>query len=465
MQKESPQSQSPASAAGPEPPWPDPRYGWYVVSILMLAYAFSYLDRMILALLIGPVRRDLGISDTEVSILIGFAFAAFYTLMGLPLGLIADRSNRRNLVAAGIAVWSLMTAACGLAQSFWTLFLARIGVGVGEATLSPAAYSMLSDYFPRHRLARVMAVYSVGATAGIGVAMMIGGAVVSLIGDSPPRDVPLLGTLHAWQLTFLWVGLPGLLVAALMFTVREPLRRGAVAAAAMPQKLPFADLWNFMRKHPRTYIGHMGGVTLLVFAVFAYMTWTFELFGRTWNMDRGEIGLYYGLIMLVFGSGGLVAGGIYADYLFARGIRDGHMRAVRLSVIGTLPCYVLAPLMPSPWLALALLAPATFFQSVQGGVAGAALQLITPNRLRAQIIAVFFFAANIIGLGLGPTAVAVITDYVFADDGALRYSMAIVSIIVLPASIAVLSWGLKPFRDSLDAADAGWPEAQKASAA
>jgi len=431
-------------------PWPKPAYAWYVVIVLMMAYAVAYLDRMILSLLIEPIKRDLEISDTQVSLLIGFAFAAFYTLMGLPLGLMSDRYNRRRLIAAGLTLWSLMTAACGVATNFWSLFLARVGVGVGEATLSPAAYSMMSDYFPKDRLARVFAVYSLGATLGVGLAMLVGGIVTNAVANSPPVELPLFGPVRAWQLTFFWVALPGLVIALLMITVREPVRRGRTLESAV-HRLPFAELARFVGRNGRLVFFHFAGITFLVFPVFAWMAWLPAFFVRTYGMNAGDVGIYYGLIFAGAGSIGLVLGGFCADYLFARKRADAHMLTVLGSVVAMLPLFVAMPLMPTPELAFLFVVPATLLSSVQGGVAGAALQLITPNQLRAQIIALYFLVVNLIGLGLGPTATALITDYVFADTLALRYSLAIVAAVCLPLAVLSLGLSLKPYRQCIGA--------------
>ncbi|MFK7915999.1 MAG: MFS transporter, partial [Pseudomonadales bacterium] len=185
-------------------------YRWYVIFVLLLAQTFSFLDRMIMGLLVGPIRATFEISDTQYSLLAGLAFSLFYAIMGLPLARIADNGNRRNLIAAGIAVWSAMTAICGLARSFWGLFLGRVGVGVGEATLGPAAYSMISDYFPRSQLGRALSVYTMGVTIGSGLAYMGGGAVVNYVSAMGQISLPLLGDVHGWQLTFFIVGLPGI---------------------------------------------------------------------------------------------------------------------------------------------------------------------------------------------------------------------------------------------------------------
>jgi MFS family permease len=187
------------------------RYAWYVACVLMVCNTFSFIDRQVLGLLVTPIKQDLGISDTRIGLLQGLAFGLYYTLLGIPMGRLVDSGSRRTLVAAGVFLWSLMTAACAGARSFGALFLARMGVGIGEATLSPAAFSLLADYFPKGRLATALSIFSMGIFFGSGLALLLGGLIV--------------GALGSWRLTFLLVGLPGLLVALLALTIREPARR------------------------------------------------------------------------------------------------------------------------------------------------------------------------------------------------------------------------------------------------
>ncbi len=215
--------------------WPSPARAWYAVGVFAVALLFNYLDRQILALLVGPIKHDLQLTDTEISVLIGFAFVSFYVLVGIPISRLVDSYSRRLIVTVGIASWSVMTALCGMAQNFWQLFVARVGVGVGESCNGPATYSMLSDMFPRERLPQAIAVLNFGFMFGSGLALILGGSVIELVSSRPDVTLPLIGTLRPWQLTFFIVGLPGLLVAALLGTVREPVRRGfATCASAEP---------------------------------------------------------------------------------------------------------------------------------------------------------------------------------------------------------------------------------------
>ncbi|MCC7259348.1 MAG: MFS transporter [Gammaproteobacteria bacterium] len=428
---------------------------WFALAVLMMAYTVSFVDRTVLSLLIPPIQHDLGISDTRISLLAGFAFAIFYTLMGIPLGRIADRYNRRNLIAVGITLWCLMTAACGLARSFWQLFAARVGVGVGEAALSPAAYSMISDLFPRNQLGRAIAAYSVGLPIGSGLALLIGGLVVDAVAGLPPVTLPGAGTLQPWQLAFLLTGLPGLLVALLVLLVREPVRRDRTlvtpaSAAGGTGTAQEASLLAHLRANRRVLQHHFGGLSLLVIVVFGSTTWIPTFFIRSHGWSAGEVGTAYGVIFMIFGTSGLLVGGQLADRWWRRGRTDAHLRVVLWSVSTMTPCFVLMALVSSAEAALVLLAAATFTSSLHGGVAGAALQLITPNELRGQMTALYFFVVNLVGLGLGPTLVALVTDYGFGDPQALAYSIVVLAGVAGPLSALVVVTGLVHYRASAD---------------
>lgn len=435
------------------PDFPRPAYGWYVVGVLLLAYTLSFVDRMILSLLVAPIRAALDISDTEVSLLIGLAFALFYTLLGLPIAWIADRWNRRNLILAGIILWSAMTAGCGFAGSYATLFLARVGVGVGEAALSPAAYSMLSDTFPRDRLARAMAVYSIGVPLGSGIAMILGAFVVQAVLAAPMVDLPLIGPVEAWRTIFLWVAAPGLLICLLLLTVREPLRHGVRAGAAEGGAPAPGFLAHLIDQ--RVALGALfAGMALIGLVMYGVIAWVPTFFARTYGMEVSEAGLWFGIIMATGGAAGLVAGGTLADRLFAKGVRDAHLRVMRLSILLGGPPLLAATLMPDAPLAFIMLALA-FPMLTMHGVGTVALQLITPNEYRARVTALYFFVVNLVGLGFGPMLIALFTDGLFGDDGALRYSIALVTAVALPLAAIILTAGFSAFaRDLAKTVDA-----------
>jgi MFS family permease len=436
------------SANRQDPGSPSNRYSWYVVGVLLLAYTVAFVDRQILSLLVQPIRRDLGISDTQIGLLAGFAFALFYSMLGVPIAKLADRSSRRAIISIGVALWSLMTALCGLSKNFFQLFLARVGVGVGEATLSPAAYSMMADYFPPHKLGKAISVYAMGLYGGAGLAMLAGSAVVSMVSTAGPVELPLVGTVFAWQLTFFVVALPGLLVLALMATVKEPARRNATGALALkPRAVPLREVFGFMRDNRKIIIGHFGGFLALGTVISAYLVWTPEFLRRSHDFSITEAGFIFGILLLVFGMAGPYAGGWLAEKFTSRGYKDGEMRSALVGGLAMIPLTILTPLVPGNFSVVCMLALATFALSFPQGMAPTILQLIAPNRMRAQLTAVFMFIAVLAGYTIGPAFVAMTTDYVFHDDKALRYSLAIVSAVLTPVGVLFLWYGLKPFAD------------------
>jgi MFS family permease len=240
--------------SGQEETWPESPYAWYVTAFLTVSFALAYIDRQVIALLVGPIKADLGLNDVEVSLLGGFAFVLFYTIMGIPLGRLTDRTNRVRLIAVGIFFWSLMTMTCGLARSFTQLFLARVGVGVGEATLSPAALSIIADYFPPKKLGTATSVYLTGSWIGTGLAFILGGAVIDFVGDVDSVSMWILGDVKPWQLVFIVVGAPGTLLSLLTLTVREPHRRQRIATEGHVIPLPEVAKFLWERKNSTSYI-------------------------------------------------------------------------------------------------------------------------------------------------------------------------------------------------------------------
>jgi MFS family permease len=431
-----------------EAPYPNPRYAWYVVVVLFLAYTSSFIDRIIMSLLVEPIKRDLGLNDTQFSLLHGFAFAIFYTLMGLPLGRLADRANRKRIISVGIFLWSLLTAVCGLAKTFTHLFLARIGVGIGEAALSPSAYSMISDYFPKEKRSVPISMYSMGVFFGGGIAFILGGYVVHLASGAEDVVLPLLGTIRPWQLTFFIVGLPGLLIVLLMQTIKEPVRRDVVSLteSGSDDRSIRATL-SFVNRNKRAYLSVFVGFALLATASYGFFTWTPSFLIRTFGWEPSSAGYAFGLMVLSLGTGGTLLGGVLADRALAKGKLDAKIRVAMYAGAGTLIFGCMAPLMPNAPLALLFLAPTVVSIGFPVGLAPAACNFITPNQLRGQVIALYLFATNLIGLGIGPTVVAVITDYGFGDPGAVRYSLSIFAVVIASLALLSLKWGLGAYRE------------------
>ena len=423
-------------------------YAWYVVFILLIAQLFSFLDRMIMGLLVGPIRESFAISDTQYSLLAGLAFSLFYAVMGLPLARIADLGNRRNLISAGIAVWSFMTALCGLAHGYWTLFAARVGVGVGEAALGPAAYSMITDYFPKSLLGRALSVYMIGVTLGSGLAYMVGGAIVGHVSNMDEIILPFLGEIEAWQLTFFIVGLPGLLVSLLVATtVREPKRQGVHANDSYP---PLKDVVGYVMARRRAYLGHIFGISIFIMVVYALNLWGPTYFIRLFDYSPAQAGWVFGMIMIGAGTAGLLLAGTLSDRLVNGGVQDGYIKVILFSMIAIIPCATALGFVENDRLAIISMSVAIFFSAFQGGISGGAIQLMTPNRMRGQVMALFLLTANLIGLGLGPTAIALATDYVFGYDAAIGKSIALCTVILCPMAALILWRSLPSINKLLD---------------
>ena len=435
----------PAAAAD----FPAPKQGYYVLAVLILAYIVSYIDRTMLTLLVDPIRATLQISDFQISLLHGFAFAIFYTVLGLPMGRIADRYNRRNLIIGGILFWSIATALCGFARNFWQMFAARVSVGVGEATLSPSAYSLLSDYFPPERRSRVLSIYTSGIYLGAGIATFGGGALIAFV---PGLHIPGFGYHEPWQIIFLIIGMLGLPVGIALLTVREPQRRGVQATLAPgvdAVRIPLAVILTYMWQRRRVYAMLILGISCYAMMTNGLKGWIPTFLQRTYGWSPADVGVQFGLVLLVFGTLGTAWGGFGAVWLQKRGYADANMRLSIIAALLILPFAIAAPLMPTGQLSLALYAIVILLAGVPFGVSAAAIQQITPNRMRGQVSAVYLFWLNLAGIGTGPIVVAFFTDYVFHSDQALGYSLACLAAVTVPLSALFFCAGLRPFRSTL----------------
>ena len=444
---------APAAGLADAESYPPPGYAWYVVGVLTLAYIFSFIDRQILSLMVGPIQQDLGIGDKQMSLLMGLSFAVFYTLFGIPLGRLADTRSRRVIISVGIAFWSIMTAGCGLAKTFWQLAVARMGVGVGEASLSPSAYSLISDYFRPERRSTAMSVYSMGIYIGSGLAFILGGLVTQLAAGHQNPVLPVIGVVRSWQLVFFIVGVPGLLVALLLLTVREPMRRGAHRAKDGSAIAPAASLpavWRYVNDNRATFVCLNIGTGLVALYGYGATSWVPTLFIRRYGWTQGQTGLVYGLIVGVFGTLGIVSAGRLADWLRQRGHADANLRVAFLGSALGLPFVLLFPLAPTALWAAMLLVPVVLFLSSPFGVAPAAIQEMMPNTMRAQATAFYLFVINLIGIGLGPTIVATLTEDVFRDKKDVHLSLLVVGVVAFAAAALLLWVGLTPYRRSLE---------------
>ena len=428
-------------------------YAWYVVGVLNLANISALVDRRVLTLMVEPLKQDFGISDVQVSLLIGISFSLFYTILGIPLARLADAGNRRNIIAVSIALWSLFTAICGMTKNYLQLFSARIGVGIGEAGLTPAAVSLISDYFPKQRRVMALAVFQMGIYMGAGIALITAALVIKLASVKAVWHFPVIGSLYPWQLVFFYLGLPGLLISLLILTIKEPLRKGlmyrqiASEGPREPVSVSFRDFLIYLYRHRSTFAYFYGGIALLTMVIFGFSAWVPTYFIRIHGWSTVQAGLTFGGCIAVFSSLGAIAGGKLSMFLAGKGFTDANPRVPMIAALALMPAIIAFVSMPTSTGAVLCLIPICFFGSFQIGAVPAALQEIVPNQMRAQAIAVNLFIVNLIGAGLGPFVVAIVTDYLFKDAQALPYSLLLTMPGVLCLSAVTLYAGLKYFRE------------------
>ena len=429
-----------------DPVYPPARYAWYVVGLLTLIHMVAYVDRYILTLLIEPIKASLSLSDLQIGLLIGPAFIIFFVTLGLPLGWLADRKDRSMILGVGIALWSLMTAACGIAKTFSALFIARVGVGVGEAAMAPCSVSLIGDYFPRGSRPRAIALWMMGAPVGAGGTYLLGGQVVEYVMSQPPIALPIVGQLFAWQSAFFIVGFPGLILAGLMiWAVREPVRQSAARATAGGIAGPTVrETVNYFTSHFRSYVSVFLGI-IGIAATGASSFWAPALFERTWGWGVGKTGIAVGTILVVTGLLGTNLGGWLAARWTRRGIYHGPYLTVFLGAIMVLPAFVIFPLMPTPEAAVVALLFGFLGMSITTGTSPSAVIAITPGHLRGQMTAVFFLVINLFGSILAPPMVGYITDRL-GDPAMLKYGVSITVAFFGTIMIIALWTGLPAFR-------------------
>lgn len=426
-------------------------YQWYVVIICMVAYILSFVDRQILSLMIEPIKADLMLSDTQFSLLQGLAFSLFYAFMGVPIAALADKKSRVKIISIGVAFWSLATAACGLSKNFIQMFLARLSVGAGEAALSPAFYSIVADLFPKHKLGRALGVYAIGAFIGSGLAFLIGGYVIGLLKDVSFVTLPMIGEIKTWQLTFMIVGLPGVLLALLMIlTVREPERKGLkMDANGVAVKASFKNSMGFIKTHRRTFFCHFIGFSFYTMMLYSLLGWAPAYYMRHFGLDASQTGYILGSIILVANTSGALFCGWLIDFFSKRGYSDAAIRAGAIGCAALIIPSVLFTQVDNMQLSFALIFVAMFFSTFPIPASAAATQMLTPNQLRSQVSAKFLLISNLIALGVGTTAVALITDRYYENTLMVGNSISIVNAIAGLIGVFLLYKGCQYYRESM----------------
>ncbi len=422
--------------------WPRPRYAWYVVGVLLVTYAFAIVDRISIGLLVDPIKADLGISDTQVGLIQGLAFAIFYSAFGLPMGILVDRWKRVRLLSLSLAVWSSATIACGLATSFGGLFASRVFVGAGEASVTPASSSIIADLFRPEQRAKAFGVFMVGGSLGTAGAYLVGAFAIQATGSIRAFS-PILSALRDWQIVFLLIGMPGVLLALLVYlTVREPLRREKTQAVT---KLSLGPVWRLIKASPLAYGSIMGATVLNVLVVNAQVGWAPTLFIRVHHWTAAQTGTTLGLVGLPCGTFSALSAGWFMAWLYRRGRIDAPMFAVLGQSIAWATAGVMIALAPTPQLALVAYGVANLFSiwASTGVITG--LSQITPNEMRGQVIAIYMVINGLLSLTVGAVSVGLLTDHVFTAPTGVSPAMAVVYFGCGAGAIILLLIGRKSF--------------------
>ena len=442
---------SDSEALAAAPPFPPLRRAGYTIGLLFLVTLMSQLDRQLPALLVGPLRAEFGISDTAFSLLHSYAFALSFTLMGLPLGRLVDTHNRRNLIVAGLLFWSAATALFAFGRSYNALVAARVGLGIGEAVLAPAAYSLIADLVVPHRRGRAVALYSISISVGSGASLLIGGWLMTVI-PTNGLALPGLGNLSGWRLVFLLSALPGLPVALLFLaTTREPSRQREILLRASQQEMPsLADFIDYLRQQPATFSRLLCYPTILTFLGYAALAWAPALFERSHGISPARSAVVLGIGVAVAGTLGMLVSGFVSDGWLARGVPAARLRVALVGVaVAALPA-VLWPLAQEAVLAFGLLFLLVFGISVAQSAVPTSIQAVFPNRLRGLAMGTYLLLSGFLGIGLGPTSVALVTDYVFHDDLALCYAIVITAGPAALLGLWLIVSGLEPYARTHD---------------
>jgi MFS family permease len=411
-----------------------------VALLLAIAHLISFVDRFLMSLVMEPLKADMSLSDTQLGLLQGTGFVILYTVAAVPLGLMADRVNRRNLIIAGIVIWSIATALCGLADTFGSLFLARLGVGFGEAALVPAAMSLLSAYFPRRQLGRAVSLFTAGASVGKSAALVGGGAVLALLTASGGLDLPGLGRLLPWQGTFVIMAVPGLLLAVLLLTLREPPRQ-----QSQVQKPGLGAGLAHVRGHRPAYLLHTAAASIVVLLIQSVAAWSPSFFVRDFGLSPAEAGAAVGSVILIAGPLGHLSGGALTDFFLSRGSQAPAAPVMAIGLLAAIPAVFLfaaAPSLPLSLLGYGLL---SYVTTLAAPASLAGLQMLTPDRLRGVVTSLFLACTTFVGIGVGPPLIGFITDRVMGGPQALGESLILFVVVFGFVGAAIALASRRPF--------------------
>ena len=439
----------------PATAWPSARVAYYTMFVLILSTSCSQLDIAIVPYLGPGIKADLHLTDASFSLMVGAAFGLFYTVVGIPIAWFLDRMSRKRLLAIAITVWSLGTALCGVAQNYTQLFLSRFIVGAGEAVNGPAAYSITSDLFPRERMPRAIAILQIGSVAGPALTTLISFLVLAAFLHMKPIQVPF-GVIRGWQLIFIIIGLPGVLIALLMATtMKEPVRHtipGQVAGVAETPKTFGAAIVQVFKDYGQA-LGYMGRHWTVFGPMFlslfvgslgsGFLSFTAIFYGRVFGWSPTKLAGLQIFPTFILMPLGLVIGAALAEHLARKGRSDA---ALLTQIISRLVAMVgiLWPLMPSPWLAWGLSTLSLFSLGMGGPSQNAAFQIVTPTEMRGKMTALFLLVYSLTAVAFAPMVTGFMSTYVVGEAN-IRWAIFIPSVIFGPTSLLITVLGLKPY--------------------
>jgi len=425
--------------------YPSALTGWVTVGVLFVLYILSLADRLIVALQVDAIKAGLHLTDLQIGMLQGPAFAVLYALFAIPVGLALDRYSRRLVMFASIFVWSLAATACGLATGFVFLLIARALVGAGQAGFGTGAYSIIGDSFAPAKVSVAMSVFVMGGIMGAGITFLLGGPLVRHVLETGVSVWPLLGTVAPWQKVFIYVGAPGLVLAFLVFAFQEPRRHAAPKAGVGGG---YAEAWRFIGQHPRTFAAIFLGFGLVYSMTIAMQQWSPAFFARVYGWRPDQIGVRLGLAQIL-GALTLPLHGMIVNHLMRKGRQDAPLLWCMLTGLVALPLAIAAYWVRDGWLSIILIGLYFGFMLASASMGPAAVQLVTPQHLRGRISALYVMCTGLIAMALGTSVVGVFTDKVFADPARVGDSLIATVFLVMAPGIALYAWGRAGLRRSM----------------
>jgi len=423
------------NAAAQRAPQPVTWRQWYMACVLTFLYIYAQVDGGSMSLMVEPIKQDLGVSDTQLSLLLGLSFATFYSVLGLPAGYLVDRVSRRAVMGIGVVLWSCMTMGCGLAQTYWQLFIGRCGIGVGEAAVTPASYSLIRDAFTPEKRGRAFAIFTAGTYIGAAASVMLTGGLLALFGSGKLATVPFIGAMRPWQAVLFSAGLAGIPLSLLVLTFREP-KRTEIASA--DHGVRFAEALTHIKGRWGAYGALFTFVTCFFGVAISYGSWMPAIIGRTWHLTPQQIGLFFGGSLLIFAPIGAWCGGHAIDILVRRGRRDAaQVVGVWITLI-FIPFGIAAPVVPEVGQMFFALGAQLLVAGAYNPVAASILAQITPQRLMGKVTAIYLLVFTLVGRGFGPLLVAVISDNFFSGPQALGFALGTATAVLMLIAFAAI---------------------------